>query len=149
MDSFVSFEWQWDHIAALACRSLRSRKTAGSLSAVEERASARLIYMGTIGLYNSLLIPTLHLSGVRAIMTYVCTVCEATLGITGWILWGVLIDTEDYYLDVGLSSPEEWRSPLWLVCSTINKILDLSLNRCKTGWILSLMILATFSTKGV
>jgi hypothetical protein len=27
-----------------------------------------------------------------------------------------------------------------LVCSTINKILDLSLNRCKTGWILSLKI---------
>jgi len=26
-----------------------------------------------------------------------------------------------------------------LVCSTINKEHDLSLNRCKTGWILSLV----------
>jgi len=28
-----------------------------------------------------------------------------------------------------------------LVCSTIEKLHDLSLNRCKTGWILSLVVL--------
>jgi len=31
-----------------------------------------------------------------------------------------------------------------LVCSTIDKEHDLSLNRCKTGWILSLVIAGLF-----
>jgi len=148
----LKLNWWWKFHPTFKRREdptkLYYRRTVreGPIGGDTDTDPASLIYLGSVELFNN---SEDNRKIFNFCMTYLCTVCEATLGITGWILRGALIDAEDYYLDVGLTSPEECRSPLRLVCSTINKLLDLSLNRCKTGWILSLMILLAFSTKGV
>jgi len=103
--SVLKLNWWWKFHLSFKRREdptkLYYRRTALAQNLHISSEPASLVYLGNIEPY----ITSDYNNSCPNFKTYICTVCEATLGITGWILWGVLIDTEDYYLDVGLSYP--------------------------------------------